>query len=48
MSEKGQTRKSGDAIATSALPRKADSSRISMEVRLVPNPEVKIFCDPPH
>jgi hypothetical protein len=36
MSELGQKRKSGDAIATSDLPLKADIKRTSREVRKVP------------
>jgi hypothetical protein len=36
MSQLGQKRKSGDAIATSDLPLKADIKRTSREVRKVP------------
>jgi hypothetical protein len=40
MTASGQTRKSGDAIATSELPLKADIKRTSREVRKVPISEV--------
>jgi hypothetical protein len=36
MSEKGQTRKSGDAITTSALPPTADTPEPGCDVRKVP------------
>jgi hypothetical protein len=40
MSELGQKRKSGDAIATSDLPLKADIKRTSREVRKVPEADM--------
>jgi hypothetical protein len=47
----GQTRKSGDGIATSDLPLKTDIKRSSREVRGVPTTEVTdsrifLFCEP--
>src|SRR6266481_2169605 len=39
MSQLGQTRKSGDAITTSALPPTADIPDSGCDVRKVPNPE---------
>ena len=40
----GQKPKSGDAIAISELPLKADIKRTLWEVRKVPNPEVTDIC----
>jgi len=45
MSEKGQTRKSGDAIATSALLLIADIRRAGWDVRPVPILLQKSFCE---
>src|SRR6266850_7305858 len=45
MSGSGPTRKSGDAITTSALPPTADIPESGCDVRKVPDSEVPDFCD---
>jgi hypothetical protein len=45
MSLLGQTRKSGDAITTSALPPTADIPESGCDVRKVPKPEVVASFD---